>query len=144
MSIKVALACHNFPPEFMGGTERVVLALAHALQQRGDEVVVICGSECPHDGRDTIEEDIAKNGYANLYWEAQVEDLNIRRDKDVLAGGQHGSGCYSRASGVGGDLRPISPECAMRPQEPSTEPPDCVEQAGWNRSFGNVKFSAGM
>ncbi|MDP6929288.1 MAG: glycosyltransferase [Planctomycetota bacterium] len=57
MSIKVALACHNFPPEFMGGTERVVLALAHALQQRGDEVVVICGSECPHDGRDTIEED---------------------------------------------------------------------------------------
>ena len=26
--MRVALACHNFPPEFWGGTERVVLALA--------------------------------------------------------------------------------------------------------------------
>jgi hypothetical protein len=32
-----------------------------------------------------IEEGIAENGYANLYWEAQIEDLNVRRDKDVLA-----------------------------------------------------------
>ncbi|MDE0708241.1 MAG: hypothetical protein OSB33_04760 [Candidatus Poseidoniales archaeon] len=31
-----------------------------------------------------IEQGIESNGYANLYWEAQIEDLNVRRDKDVL------------------------------------------------------------
>ena len=31
-----------------------------------------------------IEESIVENGYVNLYWEAQIEDLNVRRDKDVL------------------------------------------------------------
>ena len=34
---------------------------------------------------DTIEQDIETNGYANLYWEAQVYDTNVRRDKDVLS-----------------------------------------------------------
>jgi len=33
---------------------------------------------------DTITQDIQANGYANLYWEAQVYDTNVRRDKDVL------------------------------------------------------------
>ena len=32
-----------------------------------------------------IEQGIESNGYANLYWEAQIEDLNVRRDRDVLA-----------------------------------------------------------
>ena len=32
-----------------------------------------------------ITEAIATNGYASLYWEAEIEDLNVRRDKDVLA-----------------------------------------------------------
>ncbi len=31
-----------------------------------------------------IEQAIEENGYANLYWEAQIEDLNVRRDRDVL------------------------------------------------------------
>ncbi|MEZ5963040.1 MAG: glycosyltransferase [Planctomycetota bacterium] len=55
--MRVALACHNFPPEFRGGTERVVHALALALRDAGDEVVVFAGSDLPHDGRDVIEED---------------------------------------------------------------------------------------
>ena len=32
-----------------------------------------------------IEQAIEENGYASLYWEAQIEDLNVRRDRDVLA-----------------------------------------------------------
>lgn len=55
--MRVALACHNFPPEFQGGTERVVLALARALQAAGDDVLVVAGSDLPWDGRDVIEED---------------------------------------------------------------------------------------
>lgn len=55
--MRIALACHNFPPEFWGGTERVVLALAKALQRAGDDIVVLSGSDLPHDGRDVIEED---------------------------------------------------------------------------------------
>ncbi len=31
-----------------------------------------------------IEQGIQENGYANLYWEARIADLNMRRDKDVL------------------------------------------------------------
>ncbi|MEE2811979.1 MAG: hypothetical protein VX627_03000 [Candidatus Thermoplasmatota archaeon] len=33
---------------------------------------------------DAIQTGINEHGYANLYWEAQIEDLNVRRDKDVL------------------------------------------------------------
>ena len=32
-----------------------------------------------------IQYGIEENGYANLYWEAQLEDLNVRRDKEVVA-----------------------------------------------------------
>lgn len=53
--MKVALACNHFPPEFFGGTERVVWALGKALRTLGDEVVVVAGSDLPHDGRDVIE-----------------------------------------------------------------------------------------
>jgi len=31
-----------------------------------------------------IEQSIDENGYASLYWEAQIEDLNVRRDRGVL------------------------------------------------------------
>ncbi len=34
---------------------------------------------------DTIEQDIESNGYGNMYWEAQVFDTNVRRDKEVLS-----------------------------------------------------------
>jgi glycosyltransferase involved in cell wall biosynthesis len=55
--VKVALICQNFPPEFEGGTERVTLALARALRDAGDEVVVITGSDRWHAGRDVLAED---------------------------------------------------------------------------------------
>jgi hypothetical protein len=31
-----------------------------------------------------IEQAIEENGYASLYWEAQIDDLNVRRDRGVL------------------------------------------------------------
>ncbi|MGE0141928.1 MAG: glycosyltransferase [Planctomycetota bacterium] len=43
--MKVALCCSNFPPEFAGGTEKVVEALARSLVHEGDEVMVIAGSD---------------------------------------------------------------------------------------------------
>ena len=43
--MKIVLAASNFPPEFVGGTERVVMALAESLVHRGHEVVVVAGSE---------------------------------------------------------------------------------------------------
>lgn len=55
--MKVALVCNNFPPEFQGGTERVTLALARALGGLGVEVIVLSGSDVPHDGRDVVRED---------------------------------------------------------------------------------------
>ena len=65
----------------------------------GDEVPTVCGNsndDLCFIGRSggsleknvasisSIEEDISQNGYASLYWEAQIEDLNVRRDPDVL------------------------------------------------------------
>ncbi len=55
--MKIALACPNFPPEFLGGTERVSLALARALQNQGEEILVIAGSDRLHGGDDVIAED---------------------------------------------------------------------------------------
>ncbi|MCA8972640.1 MAG: glycosyltransferase [Planctomycetes bacterium] len=43
--MKLALFVHDFPPEFLGGTEQVVLALAHSYQDSGHEVVVVAGSQ---------------------------------------------------------------------------------------------------
>ncbi len=54
--MRIALACSNFPPEFLGGTERVVLALARGLRERGDEVIVLAGSDRPHVGEDVVRE----------------------------------------------------------------------------------------
>lgn len=54
--MKVALCAPNFPPEFLGGTERVVLALARALRDAGDEVLILAGSDRPHAGEDIIHE----------------------------------------------------------------------------------------
>ncbi len=34
--------------------------------------------------KEEIEAGILENGYVNLYWEARIADLNMRRDKDVL------------------------------------------------------------
>ncbi len=43
--MRVMLACHNLPPEFTGGTERVVAVLAAELLAMGHDVEVFCGSE---------------------------------------------------------------------------------------------------
>src|SRR5262249_45220474 len=67
-SMRIALACHNFPPEFRGGTERVVEALAKALLAAGHEVLVITGSDAPHRGVDLEEERLG-----------ELEVLRIRR-----------------------------------------------------------------
>ncbi|MEM7203375.1 MAG: glycosyltransferase [Planctomycetota bacterium] len=55
--MKLALACNNFPPEFNGGTERVVLALAQALIAQGQDVCVMSGSDVAHSGADVLEEE---------------------------------------------------------------------------------------
>lgn len=54
--LRIALTCNLYPPEFTGGTERVVRALAHGLIEVGDDVVVICGSDEPHEGQHPVED----------------------------------------------------------------------------------------
>jgi len=43
--VRVVHVVHQFPPEFRGGTEACVEALAAAQLARGDEVVVVAGSD---------------------------------------------------------------------------------------------------
>lgn len=43
--MRIVHAVHNFPPEFIGGTEAYVGALVAAQIRRGDEPIVISGSE---------------------------------------------------------------------------------------------------
>lgn len=52
--MRVALVTSNYPPEFVGGTERVVCALARALRDAGDDVLVVTGSDVPHAGSDVV------------------------------------------------------------------------------------------
>ena len=42
--MKIFQVLHGFPPELIGGTERVVESLARAMQAAGHDVTVICGS----------------------------------------------------------------------------------------------------
>ncbi|HHI80200.1 MAG TPA: glycosyltransferase [Planctomycetes bacterium] len=48
--MKIVLFVHNFPPEFLGGTEQVVLGLAKGLRELGEEVVIVSGSDAFHPG----------------------------------------------------------------------------------------------
>ena len=43
--MRVLLLCHNFPPEFRGGVERVVESLANSLLRKDHAVHVLAGSE---------------------------------------------------------------------------------------------------
>lgn len=43
--MKIGLFVHDFPPDFLGGTEQVVLALATAYRDCGHEVFVVAGSQ---------------------------------------------------------------------------------------------------
>lgn len=56
--MRVMLACHNLPPEFTGGTERVVSVLAKELDALGHEVEVFCGSERRADECTTLTEQL--------------------------------------------------------------------------------------
>lgn len=83
--MRIALACHNFPPEFQGGTERVVEALAKALVALGHEVVVIAGSERPHRGQDVEVE--ARGGIVVLRIPRHREEsygLDLRRARVLM------------------------------------------------------------
>lgn len=43
--MRIVHAVHNFPPEFVGGTEAYLAALVKAQRARGDEPIVVTGSE---------------------------------------------------------------------------------------------------
>ncbi len=80
--MKIALACPNFPPEFLGGTERVSLALAKALQARGEDVLVIAGSDHLHRGEDVIGEESDGIGVRRLpRTGAEEYGLDLRRPR---------------------------------------------------------------
>ncbi len=53
--MRIALLGNNYPPEFRGGTERVMEALARELVTLGEDVIVICGSERGIHDREVIE-----------------------------------------------------------------------------------------
>jgi glycosyltransferase involved in cell wall biosynthesis len=57
--LTIAMTGNNYPPEFSGGTERVMQALAREISIAGDRVLVICGSEEPHRGQDVLREEVA-------------------------------------------------------------------------------------
>lgn len=54
--MKVCFVTANYPPEALGGTEQVVVALSRELRARGVDVVVVSGSDVPHAGADVVRE----------------------------------------------------------------------------------------
>lgn len=54
--MKVCFVTANHPPEALGGTEQVTVALARELRLLGADVCVLAGSDRPHDGRDVAVE----------------------------------------------------------------------------------------
>jgi glycosyltransferase involved in cell wall biosynthesis len=54
--MRIALVTAHFPPHFLGGTERVVLAQAQELRRRGLDVRVVSGTDRPWDGKDVLRE----------------------------------------------------------------------------------------
>lgn len=151
-ALRVALACHNFPPEFCGGTERVVLALALALQAAGDDVVVLAGSDMPHDGRDVIEETTegvrvlrlrrrVDEGYGLVVRNLRLRDLVVRvlleEQRQVLhihhwstLSGQIARGARSRGVGVAATLHDLWTTCGRFFRRP---PPGIVCPPGAER-----------
>ena len=76
------MATPNFPPEFLGGTERVTLALARAFRDAGDDVVVITGSDRPHDGTDLAREELDGIDVRRLRrLPEEVYGLDVRRPR---------------------------------------------------------------
>lgn len=58
--MKIVHVVHNFPPEFVGGTEAYVAALAREQRRRGHDVLVVAGSEVPgpEDALETTEDGV--------------------------------------------------------------------------------------
>lgn len=54
--MKVCFLTANFPPEALGGTEQVVVALARELRAAGVDVAVLSGSDMTHAGDDELTE----------------------------------------------------------------------------------------
>lgn len=73
--MKLALFVHNFPPEFLGGTEQVVLALARAYRDLGHDVVVVAGSESRVAGGARDEERVVDED-----GDGEIRVLRLRRD----------------------------------------------------------------
>ena len=44
-TLRVAMSGNNYPPEFHGGTERVMQALVREVRSAGDETIVLAGTE---------------------------------------------------------------------------------------------------
>ncbi len=55
--MNVLFVSPNFPPEFLGGTERVIAALGAHLVAAGDQVTVLSGSDRSHVGLDVLDEE---------------------------------------------------------------------------------------
>jgi glycosyltransferase involved in cell wall biosynthesis len=54
--VRIALISAHYPPDFEGGSEVAVRALARALAALGHQVSVIAGTDRPHDGADVVYE----------------------------------------------------------------------------------------
>ena len=54
--MKVLFVVANHPPEALGGTEQVVVALTRELSALGVSCAVVSGSDVPHAGVDALEE----------------------------------------------------------------------------------------
>jgi glycosyltransferase involved in cell wall biosynthesis len=52
--VRIALISAHYPPDFEGGSEVAVRALARALAALGHQVSVIAGTDQPHDGEDLV------------------------------------------------------------------------------------------
>ena len=75
--MRILAAVHGYPPEFAGGTERVVQAEARALAALGHEVTVVAGTLC-NDGR--VEEALDRDPASG----ARVRVIRLSR-KDLHA-----------------------------------------------------------
>ncbi|MFH0945707.1 MAG: PIG-L family deacetylase [Planctomycetota bacterium] len=73
--MKILHAVHNFPPEFVGGTEAYLSGLVERQVRNGLEVVVVTGSEAP--GRDPAEEQWAGCRVVRLHHDSSTERYSV-------------------------------------------------------------------
>jgi len=56
--VRIALVTQHYPPHFEGGTEAVVRAQARELAALGHQVLVVSGTDRPHEGDDVLRETV--------------------------------------------------------------------------------------